>query len=339
MNPRESAILIRVQALQADSFPPDTDESIAFLKRHALVDDGGRAFREFRAGLTPRFGVVWSHLALGYAALALTVVALVFTAGWAPAWLRVAAGATLVGFWLAFIHLFIHEAAHYNFAPGRERNDRLANVFIGAILGLEVRAYRLLHFEHHRRLGTTMDTERAYFDPLNARFVAEALLGVKALRVLRGRDRLASPARARAESPVLRQRIAAAIIHLAIVGAAAWAGEYGLAIAWALGVLSVLPFFASLRQLLEHRSERSEAGADYSTQDHGAVNRLFGDGPLASTLGGAGFNRHLLHHWEPQISYTRLREVEQFLLRTSVADAVRQRQSTYAETFWALMTW
>lgn len=78
---------------------------------------------------------------------------------------------------------------------------------------------------------------------------------------------------------------------------------------------------------------------DYSTQPHGAVNRLFGDGPLASTLGGAGFNRHLLHHWEPQISYTRLRELEVYLLRTDAAEGVRMRQSTYLETFWALVSW
>src|SRR5205085_2950295 len=108
----------------------------------------------------------------------------VVTAAVAPAWLRVAVGALLLGFGQAFIQLFFHEAAHYNLAPGRERNDRLANLFVGAIHGLEIGAYRLVHFEHHRRLGTAMDSERSYFDPLNMRFLAEALLGVKGLRVL-----------------------------------------------------------------------------------------------------------------------------------------------------------
>jgi fatty acid desaturase len=209
---------------------------------------------------------------------------------------------------------------------------------------LEIGAYRLVHFEHHRRLGTTMDSERSYFDPLNMRFFAEALLGVKGLRVLSRRSgivaRSADPAGAASSTgPARRQKIAAALIHIAVVAAAVAARQYALALAWALGTLSVMPLFVSLRQLLEHRSEEADSHVNYARVDHGAVNRLFGDGPIASTLGGAGFNRHLLHHWEPQISYTRLRDVERYLLRTDAAERVRERQSTYLETFWALITW
>src|SRR5204863_1422182 len=120
-------------------------------------------------------------------------------------------------------------------------------------------------------------------------------------------------------SSARRQRVAAAVIHTAIVVTAAWAGQYALAAAWSIGTLSVMPLFVSLRQLLEHRSEGADPHVDYAVTPHGAVNRLFGDGPVASTLGGAGFNRHLLHHWEPQISYTRLRELEAYILRTEAA--------------------
>jgi hypothetical protein len=84
---------------------------------------------------------------------------------------------------------------------------------------------------------------------------------------------------------------------------------------------------------LEHRDENARRDVDYAHTPHGAINRLFGDGPLASTLGGAGFNRHLIHHWEPQISYTRLREVEQFLMETPAAEDLRHRQTTYVRTF------
>lgn len=318
--------------------PVGGDASTVFLKRTALVDDGGVAFREFRKGLTPRYGVVWSHLALGYLALLVIGAGVVASAGLAPAWTRVLAGALLFGFTQAFIQLFFHEAAHYNFAPGRERNDRLANVCIGAIHGIEIGAYRIVHFEHHRRLGTAMDTERAYFDPLNMRFFAEALLGIKGLQVLRRRSDVVAHARGE-NGRARRQRVAAALIHVTVVGAAVATRQYALALAWTFGTLSVMPLFVSLRQLLEHRSEDADARLDYSTVDHGAVNRLFGDGPLASTLGGAGFNRHLLHHWEPQISYTRLAEVERYLLRTDAADAVRARRSTYFQAFWALVSW
>ena len=67
------------------------------------------------------------------------------------------------------------------------------------------------------------------------------------------------------------------------------------------------------------------------------MNRLFGDGPLASTVGSAGFNRHAIHHWEPQLSYTRLADLEAYLLRTDAAPLVRERQTSYADTFLRLL--
>jgi fatty acid desaturase len=316
------------------------DQSTAFLRRWELVDDTGRHYRDFRKLLTPRWGLVWSQLALGYVALILVGLGVTLAGDVLPYWARIGLGAVLFGVFQAYIQLFLHEAAHYNFAPGRDRNDLLANVFIGAIHGLEIGAYRLVHFEHHRRLGTTMDSERAYFDPLNMRFLAEALLGIKGLEVLTRREGVLETSAAKLSSAAIwRQRSLAAVIHLAVIGTAVAARQYALAIAWAGGTLSVMPLFVALRQLLEHRSEHADAHLDYSTVDHGAVNRLFGDGPVASTLGGAGFNRHLLHHWEPQISYTRMRELEEYLLRTSAAEGIRKRQTTYWRTFWTLITW
>ena len=75
----------------------------------------------------------------------------------------------------------------------------------------------------------------------------------------------------------------------------------------------------------------------YRRIDHGPVNRLFGSGPLASTAGSAGFNRHAIHHWEPQLSYTRLANVEAYLLRTDAAPLIRERQTSYADTFLRLL--
>jgi fatty acid desaturase len=105
------------------------------------------------------------------------------------------------------------------------------------------------------------------------------------------------------------------------------------ALAWIGGVLFVFPFFVSLRQVLEHRAEDADPGVDYTQVNHGPVNRLFGDGPVATTLGGAGFNRHALHHWEPTVSYTRLSEIEDFLMRTDAAALVRSRRTTYSAIF------
>lgn len=93
------------------------------------------------------------------------------------------------------------------------------------------------------------------------------------------------------------------------------------------------PFFIGLRQLLEHRDEFAKGDVDYHRTPHGAVNRMFGSGPLASTFGGAGFNRHILHHWEPQLSYTRLKELEAYLMDTDFADILRSRRTTYVSIF------
>ena len=94
---------------------------------------------------------------------------------------------------------------------------------------------------------------------------------------------------------------------------------------------------ATVRTILEHRDDLVEATRDCTKVPHGAFTRTFGDGPLASTLGAAGFNRHLLHHWEPQVSYTRLRELEAFLMRTDVAPILERRRSTYVGTFVLLL--
>ena len=188
-----------------------------------------------------------------------------------------------------------------------------------------------------------MDSERSYFDPLNMRFFAEALLGVKVLRILTRREALTLPSLnqkdARGGTTAWRQRAAAMVIHITILSVSLLTGQIALALAWAIGTFSVMPLLAGLRQLLEHRSESAESSIDYSHVDHGAVNRLFGDGPFASTFGGAGFNRHLLHHFEPQVSYTRLHELEAYLLRTPAAQEVRARRSTYWRTFWRLVSW
>ena len=54
--------------------------------------------------------------------------------------------AFLAGFWLSFIQLFVHEAAHYNIHPNKKTNDFLANIFIGLILGINIKCYRKTHW-------------------------------------------------------------------------------------------------------------------------------------------------------------------------------------------------
>jgi fatty acid desaturase len=307
------------------------------VRKDVLVDRRGVRYRDFRRGLLPRYPVVWLHLLSGHGALFLVAAAVVAGSLRSPS-LRgplVVLASLAFGYVIAYIMLFFHEAAHYNIASSRRLNDTLANVLVGWLVGQDIAAYRAIHFDHHRHLGTPRDTESTYFDPLNVRFVAESVCGVKAFRVLASREaviRDAEAARGR-DGARRAQFVLGCGMHATVAGGAWLLGWWALAAAWVVGVAVVAPFFFALRQVLEHRDESADASADYRRRPHGPVNRLFGDGPLASTFGGAGFNRHLLHHWEPQISYTRLREMEGFLRDTEVAEILETRRTTYLRTF------
>jgi fatty acid desaturase len=323
---------------------PGYVDDIPIAAKATLAASDGTAYREFRRTLTPRWSTVAFHLALAYAALAGVVAAI--AAGdphGLAAVLAAAAGALAIGYTIASINNFFHEAVHYNLRPGRRANDRVANVLMAWLFGSGIALYRAIHFQHHRALGTTMDSENSYFDPLRVRYLVEGLLGLKVLRTLRRYSQVErEPAHAGASTaaPLARRlgwMAVAAVVNGAIVTSLALTGHWPAAVAWAAGEVAVFPFFVSLRQTLEHRSEMADPGVDYRTVDHGAVNRLFGDGPVAGTLGSAGFNRHALHHWEPQVSYTRLRDLERWLMDTELAPAVAERQTTYRRTFLRLL--
>lgn len=309
------------------------------LDKETLVDSKGLTYQAFRRTLIPKYGVVWLHISLAWLVLAGCMALLVRFSGIHPAVdvASVIGGAAVLGFTLAFLQLFLHEAAHYNLHPNRKTNDLLNDLFVSGITGLVVRHYRPIHWEHHRHLGTPMDTEITYFDPLNIRFLIEALLGIRALKVVAFRKSKADQQEgAKGSAGMLVLGFA---VNLAIVGALFVTGRWPAALAWGIGMYGVFPFFGSLRQLLEHRNEYADPETDYTEVVHGAIHRLFGDGLLAGTLGGAGFNRHLLHHWDPQVSYTHLKELETFLVDTEGAAYLKSRQTTYWRTFTRLFQW
>jgi fatty acid desaturase len=130
-----------------------------------------------------------------------------------------------------------------------------------------------------------------------------------------------------------RMMIVGLVAHGTIIVLAWCIGSWPLVAAWILGVSVVFPFFAAIRPMLEHRNDLANRSTDYRRTDHGAYTRLFGDDLLSGTFGGAGFNRHLLHHWEPQVSYTNLGQLEDFLRRTSLNAVMDSRRSTY----WAVV--
>ena len=330
-DPTRGETIIRPLVRSPNYAPPAPDGSeaadgeIGRLRRQ-LNDETAGAYKRRLQSLTPRYGQVWRDIAIGYAALAAVLVAadLPLPSPWSAPLVLLAA--ILVGYGLAFLQLFIHEAAHFNLAADRRLNDRLANIFIAWHLGADAALYRMTHLVHHRNHGLTSDSERSYFQALTPRFVLEMLTGVHALRVFLGRTG-AGPAGPRTSSlwPMARGVLA----HLALLSMLLACGAWRAAIAWVIGVGVFLPFFSTLRQLLEHRSPQADPAVDYGLRPHGAYTRLFRGGVLAHSFGGAGFDRHLLHHWEPQVSYTRLPDLEAYLRTTSARAIIDQRTTTY----------
>ncbi|MEU8267312.1 fatty acid desaturase [Sphaerisporangium sp. NPDC049002] len=315
-----------------------TVADIGMVRPSTLVDTSGRRYVDFRRTLRPRWGVVWGTLLAGHLGLALSAVAVAWLGSTAAGRLPTAiapavAGGLAIGFCLHYLTTYLHEGAHYNLAPARRASDVLTNIFVGSLVGMDVKAYRKVHFDHHRYLGTTRDPERSYFLPLDSRFLLEGVTGVRLVRALkeyrelmRSKSPTAETGRTASFGPVF---LAACLVNGSIVGCALWRGAFALAVSWVLGQLVFLPLINTVRQVLEHRSEFADDSTDYRRVAHGPVNRLFGGGPFATVFGSAGFNRHLLHHWDPSVSFTRLGEVERFLMGTEIAPLLRQRQTTY----------
>jgi len=298
---------------------PVTDpENLPDLRARVRAESGGD-YGRFRRSLAPDFGKVKRDIAMGYAALVMILAFAGSFQGPLPGLIAAGLGAIGVGYAIAYLQLFIHEAAHYNLAPSRRANDRVADWLICWQIGTSIAAYRRVHAEHHRHLGQADDTEISYRRALTGRFLGEMATGIHALRVFTGRA-------GGGGERTLRPLLAGAAAHFALVAALFALGAWPAALAWLGGVGIFFPLFATLRQLLEHRPLRGQTG-------HGAVTRLFGTDLVSRSFGGAGFNRHLLHHIEPQVSYTRYDALEAYLMRTSIAPALDARRTSYARAF------
>ena len=182
------------------------DELFRKLRKSTLVNTSGATYTDFRKTLIPRWGLVWLHIGLGWGALLLTAGGILVLSGRSLLIdvLLVGAGSLLMGYILAYLQLFFHEAAHYNLHPNRGVNDVLCNVFVSGIVGQDIKKYRPIHWEHHKHLGTTADSEISYFDPLNIKLLVTSLLGIRALNVMRMRKKL-SDSKAKQQKKVANQ--------------------------------------------------------------------------------------------------------------------------------------
>lgn len=295
--------------------------------RKSLIDKDGKQYQEFVRTLNPKYWIVWRDIGVGYFALFLTIVALCFTGSNVALGLIIALlGAVSIGYWVTYLTLFVHEAAHHNIAESAF-NDKLASIFLCWLAGIDIARYRRIHFEHHRLLGTCDDTENSYFNAPTLWFMFKTLSGLHAFNIIIQRKNRLASADNKSGSPMpLFYSLA---LHSLILLALLFYGFWPAAMAWILGVYAFFPFFAAMRQLLEHRDIGANPAKNYHVEPHGAISRMFGNDIFSVTFGAAGFNRHLLHHWEPQVSYTRLAELETFLLRTELTPVIEARRCSY----------
>ncbi len=306
-------------------------EGIAF---EDVVDPGGMAYKEWRVRLKPRFAMVWRDILLGYFFLFLFIGASVWIQIHYPAWVILNMVITVIGtgYFIAYIALFIHEAGHFNIHPDKKINDLLAAIFLCALFGLDIKTYRKIHWQHHVHLGTPQDTEVSYFNSLTPFFLFETLTGLHLLKVMRKKNH----AHLLTVTMKKNSRIMLGIgllINGLILAVSIFTGFWHIAVIWLAAMLIFFPFFATLRQILEHRSEWAETNVDYTKIPHGKLTRLFVSGPFSSSFGAAGFNKHMIHHWDPQISYTQLRDIEKFLKNCETTkNIVHSSRTSYLAT-------
>jgi len=303
-------------------------EEIAF---EEVTGKDGAPYAVFRNSLQPRYPKVAFDIAKGYFFLLLTagITLLIdhrFHILW---WIIVPVSAILIGYSMAYLALFIHEAGHFNIHPDKKINDRLATLFLCLPFGLSMRSYRKIHWQHHVHLGTQEDTEVSYFNSLSKLFILETLTGIHLLRTVTRKEKndVLTKDQVRQSRLML---LAGTLIHAIILMASFLTDNWPFAIAWILGFGIFFPFFATIRQILEHRDEFAHKTTDFYKLPHGKVSRLFVHTLLSSSFGSAGFTRHMIHHWDPQISYTRLKDIEDFLTGSEkTASIIRSSKTSY----------
>lgn len=239
----------------------------------------------------------------------------------------------------------IHEGAHYLIAPSRKLNDNFCNLISGWFFVVDVDQYRITHTEHHRNLGREGDPENSHMDKLDLTWLASAFSGIRTLKTLKIRNEIRnqildnrneSSKKSHKLVPLFGLSCHITILFLISLGDIT-AGE----ICWFIATYAVTPGLGMLRNLLEHRYVENvdptvwEILIDKSSsiQTNQATTRTFTKSKLSYLYGSMGFTRHLLHHWDPSISFQNLKKVHLFILDSKIGPTVASTDSTFTETF------
>ncbi len=296
--------------------------------RPKIIGPNGETYAELRRQLKPHWFLVWLDMLLtpilGLAFLHIVVQMCTGSIFWQA--VSLIPGGAIGGLIVHKMTLFLHESAHFNLSPNRKINDVMADIYVGRFLFTSAKQYRLPHLTHHRLLGSVEDPERSYFLPLTIPRIIGALFGSSVIASMRvGSVETASRIR-------LTNLILGFSTHLICVAFIfSFFGLHGLTL-WILSAYSWMPFWVTIRQTLEHRSITADPQADYTQLPHGPLTRNF-SGIGTIFLGGVGFSNHLLHHWDPGISYTQLSSLRKKLSQSVAGMILNNQTSSYTYVF------
>jgi fatty acid desaturase len=305
---------------------------------------------KYRKTLRPRYWIAWCEISMCiFMVIAGFTAHMILTSRFGNLFgLKIGIPfAIWIGFWFNAILTFGHEAAHYNLSSSHALNDTLADWSIWLFFPQSTRQYRKSHWQHHLHLGDSQDTEVSYHNCLSPWFLAQAITGIYLVTLVFRyvvRSRAHAPIQQKSNSPspdgdsderrnsqhadfapVLR----AAATHALFIGFALILHLYASALTWLVAVALIFPFLASVRQIMEHRAAEAACATDFRVIPHGPVNRMFGKDIFSHYFGAAGFNRHILHHWDPTVSYTCFDDMESFFNATVLGEPLSRAGTTY----------
>lgn len=280
----------------------------------------------------------------------ITLVALGAAVRWPFIWVWVPA-VLIVATQQHAMFVLAHEAAHYRLFRNRRGNDIVGRL-LGALAGLSMCAYRVVHRLHHNHLYGERDPDialhggyprgKAYL----LRKLAADMIGLTAWKTYR--YFLGMPAAnaqtGTAQRPLddtsvaLRQaarvdRWLVAAIQIGLPAAAiiffGWFGLVMYLLLWALPAVTVLQAILRLRAICEH-------GAPAGTDSPLRAARTTLAGPLLRLiLFPHHVNYHVEHHLYPAVPHYNLRRLHQMLAGRGILDGaeVRGFGATWARVY------
>jgi fatty acid desaturase len=221
----------------------------------------------------------------------------------------------------------------YRYSTGWAKNQR---VYFTSIFSSKIKSYRFIHNKHHQGLGTDLDPENSYSEEFDLTWLFTALLGIRVIKTLFKRQKIEQSGKQ------LLMLNASACFHLVVLILLNEFLGITSSIAWGLGYFIVMPFFGSIRNVLEHKYEMDQIDLKKIESIEGITlpiytTRLFTEKLMSKIFGVVGFDRHLIHHWDPSISALNLGKVNEFLLTTELGPMLRDLPTTYTKAFLRLM--